>query len=106
MLTYWLNLIDYQNTLFIYHELYVQLDDLYRTMNYLNKEIIGEFELYLNESERFEAFEGTYYTSGSTIEFLYDTRWCKSRVEHDGERYYILHYKEVPLPGLTVRVRR
>ena len=90
---------------FLYQELYDKLDDAYRLLRYLSKEIIGEYHLYLNESGRYEAFKGTYYTSGSSIEFLYEGRWHLSTVESNSEQYYIVHFKNLDLEGLKVRIR-
>ncbi|MFF2909978.1 DUF5348 domain-containing protein [Paenibacillus sp. NPDC057934] len=54
--------------------------------------------------------ERVYYTSGSSIEFLYsdpdgDDRWIYSSVEHNGVDYYIVVKPELSLNGLRVRVK-
>lgn len=32
-------------------------------------------------------------------------RWVKTRIEHDGSRFYLVGFKSIPLDGLTVRRR-
>lgn len=33
-------------------------------------------------------------------------RWIKTRMEHDGDDYFLMGHRSVPLTGLTVRERR
>ena len=33
-------------------------------------------------------------------------RWVKTRMEHDGDDYFLMGHRSVPLAGLTVRERR
>lgn len=89
----------------LYREVYDKLDDAYQLLRYLQKPVRAEYSLFLNENGRYEVDSGHYYTSGSQIEFYYDGRWELSRVEsHDGE-YCILHFRDVDLDGLRVRIR-
>ena len=58
-----------------------------------------------NNSDKIE------FTSGNRIEALiYDDnyeieRWVKTSVEHDGNGYYLVGYKDVNMEGLLVRIR-
>ncbi len=79
---------------------------------YLDIEIKYESKLFLNDDGRYETEKGDYFTYGSIIEYLSnDDRysdypfWRKSRVESDGNEYYIVDEPKVSLSGLLVRVR-
>lgn len=74
-------------------------------LRYLQKPVRAEYRLFLNENGRYEVDSGHYYTSGSQIEFYYEERWELSRVESSNGEYYILHFKDVNLDGLRVRIR-
>ena len=98
-----------------------KLDDVEYTLAYLKKPVAFEDTLTVNESGRYTTTNGRVtYTSGSGIEFLYQEEiynskkeefefvpcWRTSRIEHNGECYYIVGYSSVELDGLNVRVRR
>lgn len=87
------------------------------TISYLEKPVKGEYILHKNSNGRYECSVHE-YTCGDGIEYYaYDEtedryRWCVSRVEHDGDDYYIVNSKwlrcdrnAVPLEGLRVRRR-
>lgn len=87
------------------------------TISYLEKPIKGEYILHKNSNGRYEC-SAHEYTCGNGIEYYaYDEteeryRWVISRVEHDGDDYYIVGSKwlrfdrnAVPLEGLRVRRR-
>lgn len=87
------------------------------TISYLCKPINGEYVLHKNNRGRYEC-EVREYTCGRCIEYYaYDDwngyyRWIVSRVEHDGNDYYIVGSKSIssdqnniPLEGLRVRIR-
>ena len=67
--------------------------------------------LSLNSRDYFED-EFQEYHCGHTIEFyFYDDwdekwKWRTSRVEHNGERYYIIGNPKIDLNGLRVRHRK
>ncbi len=98
-----------------------KLSDIEWTLEYLSRPVEYTDTLVMDESGRYHTKNGRRtYTSGSGIEFEYleevynsDTEdwenvktWGTSRVEHNGERYYIVGYSTVELDGLKVRVRR
>lgn len=100
-----LQLLDeYQNVLH-------QLCDIHYTLLYQQREIIGEGVLSLNAQGYFED-EHHEYHCGDCIEFyFYDDwnehyKWKTSRIEHNGERYYIVGNPEIELDGLRVRHRK
>ena len=80
-------------------------------LEYINKPIIEDSILHLNESGRFETEDGFYYTSGSLIEFLADDGrhntpyWTVSRVESTTDAYYIIGHRNTVLDGLRIRRR-
>ncbi len=87
------------------------------TISYLQKPIKGEYVLHKNSGGRYEC-SAHEYTCGNCIEYYaYDNweehyRWIISRVEHDGDDYYIVGSKSlssdgnaIPLEGLRVRIR-
>lgn len=104
---------DDPNERFLWNELrgVVQhLDEVSRDMSYLARPITGEYTLHKNNRGRYEC-SAHEYTSGNGIEFFYydeyDERytWLASRVEHDGNDYYIVGCKGLSLEGLKVRRR-
>lgn len=94
-----------------------KIDEVSYTISYLEKPIKGEYVLHKNSNGRYEC-SAHEYTCGNCIEYYaYDNwnehyRWIVSRVEHDGDDYYIVGSKSlssdgnaVPLEGLRVRIR-
>lgn len=90
------------------------LDKFRRIINYLNRKVVKQGVLKLNERGRYEIVEDEdeyEYTSADLIEFLYyddyDERekWCISRVEATKGKYYIVGYEKIKMDGLKVRVR-
>ena len=87
------------------------LDIANSILTYLNKRVEGEYTLCKKANGRYScgAWE---FTCGNRIEFYgYDAdlekyRWYVSRIEHDGNDYYIVGFRNMPLDGLKVRVRR
>lgn len=88
-----------------------KLSDAKRHVDYLSKPVKFTGTLFQNSSGKYELKNGHYYSSGSNIEVLIsdDYRelpyWVRSRVEHEGDDYYIVGYKDTSLEGLTARVR-
>ena len=51
------------------------------------------------------------FSCGQTLEAMITDsfgclRWVKARMEHDGNDYFLMGHRSVPLAGLTVRERR
>lgn len=81
-------------------------------ISFLFRPIIETGIIYQNSTGRYETASGYEYTCGYGIEYLkvsedeYEpTQWCRSRVEHNGENYYIVGDTKMSLDGLTVRIR-
>lgn len=115
---------------FLVSMMYSMMDCLDRYCNsveYLTREEVQEYTLCLDEEGRPVCYLMDYmveheYHCGYSIEYLspnpdYDPAyndhvddcpklWHLSRVEHDGERYYIVGAPELDLEGLRVRVRQ
>lgn len=93
-----------------------KLEDVKHRVDYLSKQVAYTGVLFKNDSGRYELSNGFYYTCGYDIEFLLDKdddynmyesdAWVKTRVEHDGEDYYLFGYKEISMQGLKARARR
>lgn len=84
-----------------------QLSDVRRMLQGIGAEVVAQGRLYHNSAGRYE-IEGTdyYFTSGSSIEVLYDGRWIPSSVEHTGGDYYLTRLKDVSMKGLMARAKR
>lgn len=88
-----------------------KLSDVEDRISYLSRPIKETSRLHLNECGKYETKGGHFYSCGYGIEALvsddyHDTpRWTRTRVEHNGERYYLVGCRDVSLDGLTVRVR-
>lgn len=100
-----------------------RMDFINDRLNYLNVPVLYEGTLSKNEQGRYQLPNGKYYTSGSLIECLIcdgghdkyneDSKeyenvpyWARTSVEHDGNDYYLVSYKNIPMQGLRARVRR
>lgn len=55
-----------------YRSIADKLEDLYYKLQYLSKEVTEQGYIKHNESNRYELPSGTYFTSGSTAEILYE----------------------------------
>lgn len=80
---------------------------------YLTSPVSGEYQLTLFPNGRYGFFDGNIHTlsCGKAIEAkLHDSHgrpcWVKSRVEHDGNDYFLWGYPGIPLAGLTIRERK
>lgn len=83
------------------------LDRLYEInadILYLQKSVQSKGKLRKNSRGRYEIPDYE-WTSGREIEALIENVWIHSRVEHNGEDYYIVGYSSIPMEGLAVRVR-
>lgn len=87
-----------------------KLEEALTRWQYLQKSVVAEGFLRKNENGRYE-IDGREFTSGESIEVLIsdpdfdETTWVKSRVEHNGEDYYLVGYEGVPMDGLMARLR-
>ena len=97
-----------------------KLDEISHIINYLSRPIKKEGILHKNRNGRYE-MECHEFSSGYGIEYLatddwhcrYDENneyvqtpyWCVSRIEHNGDDYYIVGANDVELEGLRVRIR-
>jgi hypothetical protein len=108
--------IDYEdeNQLLLLNEfkgILEKLDSVKSDINYLNRPIKSTGILHKNNRGRYET-EFREYSSGYGIEaFIYDeyfekNRWVITRVEHNGRDYYLVNYRNVPMEGLKVRIRK
>lgn len=86
-----------------------KLSDIRHLIRGIGAEVVAQGRLYPNSVGRYE-IEGTdyYFTSGQSIEVLYDGEWIPSSVEHGGPRgdYYLTRLKDVPMNGLMARAKR
>lgn len=109
--------IDYWDAeqLFLRDELRSIMDKLAGVENelrYLSWPVVETSRLWKNEVGKYETAHGHYYSCGSRIEaFVSDDYheslyWVRTSVEYDGTDYYLVGYKDIPLDGLTVRVRK
>ncbi|GGA58944.1 hypothetical protein GCM10007416_35140 [Kroppenstedtia guangzhouensis] len=87
-----------------------KLEEALTRWEYLQKPVVAEGFLRKNENGRYEIGDRE-FTSGESIEILIsdpgfdETVWVKSRVEHNGQDYYLMGYEEVPMDGLMARQR-
>lgn len=82
--------------------------DVVERLEYLCRPVSETGVLRKNETGRYE-IKGGEFTSGSRLEALIhdgEKAWVLSRIEHNGDDYYIYGFPEVQLEGLTVRIRR
>ena len=85
------------------------LADAIEDIEYLKKPVKGESRLYLNSRGRLED-DFTEYTCGQGIEVYIEDdepipHWEYSRVESEGERYYIVGYRSMNPEGFRTRIR-
>ena len=88
-----------------------KLADISDSIEYLFRPIQEIGSLRKDESGEYRTEKGYCYRSGSLIEVLLQGGhngvpcWVQTRVEHDGEDYFLLGYDDIPMEGLRVRVR-
>ena len=89
-----------------------KLADVDYILRCMSQPVVETGRLRKNASGRYETESGHYYCCGSPIEALVqDDRyeaayWVRTSVEHDGEDYFLVGHRQVPLNGLMVRIRR
>ena len=88
-----------------------KLADVAGSIEYLFRPVLETSTLHKDESGEYRTEKGYCYRSGSLIEVLLqdDSQevpcWIQTKVEHDGEDYYLVGYDDIPMEGLNVRVR-
>lgn len=87
------------------------LCDIYYTLLYQQREIIGEGVLSFNAQGYYEDKYHEYHCRDGIEYYFYDDwdekyKWRTSRIEHNGNRYYIVGNPNVELNGLRVRHRK
>ena len=87
---------------------------LHKEFRYLTSPVSGEYHLERFPNGRYGFFDGNgnmhVLSCGKTIEAKpHDSHgrpcWVKSRIEHDGNDYFLWGYPGIPLAGLTIRER-
>lgn len=88
-----------------------ELEDVSDRLDYLALPIKEVSRLHKNPDGRYETESGQYFTSGCRVEALVSDGfrtvpyWVKTSIEHDGNDYFLVGYREVELEGLKVRLR-
>lgn len=88
-----------------------KLADIGGSIEYLFRPVRETGTLRRDENGEYRTEKGYCYRSGSLIEvFLPEVDgenpgWVQTKVEHDGEDYYLVGYDDIPMEGLRVRVR-
>lgn len=91
------------------------LEDLHEALEYLKAPTHGEYQLERFPNGRYGYFDDHgirhIFTCGSSIEAkITDAhgrpQWIRTRMEHDGNDYFLWLHGSVPLAGLTIRERR
>ena len=88
-----------------------KLADIGGSIEYLFRPVRETGTLHRDESGGYRTEKGYCYRSGSLIEALVQDGpdgtpcWVQTKVEHDGEDYYLMGYEDTPMEGLEVRVR-
>lgn len=88
-----------------------KLADIGGSIEYLFRPVQETSILYKDENGEYRTGKGYCYRSGSLIEVLLQDDanevpcWVQTKVEHDGEDYYLAGYEDIPMEGLRVRVR-
>ncbi|MCD8295319.1 MAG: DUF5348 domain-containing protein [Clostridia bacterium] len=85
-----------------------------REFRYLQRPTHGEYSLIQLPNKRYGYFAGNQtlreFSCGDCLEAKvcdqYGThRWAETSIEHDGNRYYLVGFPNLPLEGLTIRER-
>ena len=88
-----------------------QLADVQEYISYLSRPVTEVSRLRKGIAGKYQTAQGRFYDCGSSIEALVSDEyhdvpyWTRITVEHNGEDYYLVGYKGLPMKGLTVRVR-
>ena len=88
-----------------------KLADVQEYIPYLTRPIMKVSRLRKGTAGKYRTAKGRYYDCCSSIEALVTDEyhnvpyWTRTTVEHNGEDYYLIGYKGLPMEGLRVRVR-
>ena len=88
-----------------------KLADVQEYISYLTRPITEVSRLRKGTAGKYRTAKGRYYDCCSSIEALVTDEyhnvpyWTRTTVEHNGEDYYLVGYKGLPMGGLRVRVR-
>ena len=88
-----------------------RLADVQEYISYLTRPITEVSTLRKGTSGKYRTAKGRFYDCGSSIEALVTDEyhdvsyWTRATVEHNGEDYYLVGYKDLSMKGLRVRVR-
>lgn len=88
-----------------------KLADIGGSIEYLFRPVQETSILHRNENGEYRTEKGHYYHGGNLIEVLLQDGshevpcWVQTKVEYDGEDYYLAGYEEIAMEGLEVRVR-
>ena len=88
-----------------------KLADVQEYVSYLTRPITEVSILRKGTAGKYRTAKGHFYDCRSSIEALVTDEyhevpyWTRTVVEHNGEDYYLVGYKNLPMKGLRVRVR-
>lgn len=88
-----------------------KLADAQERIAYLARPIVETCRLRKESSGKYRTAQGVLYSCGSSIEALVTDEyhdapyWTRTVVEHNGEDYYLIGYKNLSMNGLAVRIR-
>jgi len=88
-----------------------KLADVGCSIEYLSRPVKEVGFLHMDDDGEYKTGQGYLYRSGSLIEVLIQKGsgevpcWVLTKVEHDGENYYLIGYEDIPMEGLNVRVK-
>ena len=91
------------------------LEEMHSLLSYLETPASPEYVLEKFQNGRYGYRNGNgsrrEFSCGQTLEArIMDScgclRWVKTRIEHDGDDYFLIGHGNIPLAGLTVRERR
>ncbi|MEH6908813.1 DUF5348 domain-containing protein [Neobacillus drentensis] len=84
-----------------------KLDNINALIKWIDKPVKFEGRLIKNKNDRYEV-EGIELSSGHPLDFFNEEEnmWVGSRVEHNGDNYYIYDYgREKEIEGILVRIK-
>ena len=88
-----------------------KLADVQEYISYLTRPVTEVSRLRKGIAGKYRTAKGHFYDCRSSIEALVTDEyhevpyWTRTIVEHNGEDYYLVGYKDLPMDGLRVRVR-
>ena len=88
-----------------------QLADVQEYISYLTRLVTEVSRLRKGTAGKYRTAKGHFYDCRSSIEALVTDEyhevpyWTRTIVEHNGEDYYLVGYKDLSMDGLRVRVR-